>query len=120
VSFFKKLFGTTESPKPIMKYDTEYQPAIFLRMSEILLDGLKENLATEEKTIKPILTSLFTGRSLPDIEGDLIDQGLSREDICELMLRAKAAKTYGDDTSKKVCGGDLRALAEFQERRAKK
>ncbi len=112
MSLLKKLFGTT-------KYNTEYQPAIMLRMSEILLDGLKENLQNEEKVIRAVLVNLITGRSLPDIENDLIDMRLTREDIRELMLRAKVAKTYGDETSKKVCGGDLRALAEFQEQRAK-
>jgi len=112
MSLLKKLFGTT-------KYNTEYQPAIMLRMSEILLDGLKENLQNEEKVIRAVLVNLITGRSLPDIENDLIDMRLTREDIRELMLRAKVAKTYGDETSKKVCGGDLRALAAFQEQRAK-
>jgi hypothetical protein len=113
MSFFKKLFGTP-------KYNTEHQPAIMLRMTELLLEGLKTDLAEDEKTIRAILTSLFTGHSLPDIEKDLIDLGLTREDIRELMQRAGVAKTYGDETSKKVCGGDLRALAEFQEQRAKR
>ena len=90
-----------------------------LRMAEILLDGLNENLQKEENVIQAILKNMIIGRSLPEIEKGLIDMGLPREDIHELMMRAKVAKTYGDETSKKVCGGDLRALAEFQEQRAK-
>ena len=96
MSFLKKLFGTT-------KYNSEYQPAIILRMTEILLDGLKENLQKEEEVIHAVVLNLIKGRSLPEIENNLVDMRLIREDIRELMLRAKVAKTYGDETSKKMC-----------------